>query len=360
MPLESILEKILAGDTLEREELVRIIEPRSEDERRAIRAAAREMRRRTTGPLIFTYGFVYLSTFCRNDCRFCAYRGSNPEALRYRKKGDEVLDASRRLAEQGVNLIDLTMGEDPATDQADYVAEIAALIREVKEAVNLPVMISPGVIRPEALGAFYEAGADWYACYQETHNRDLFARLRQNQSYDTRWQAKVEAQRIGLLTEEGVLCGVGESAGDLADSILAMKALGARQVRAMGFVPPAESENDSAGGWVSSPTAGEAQQREVDMIAALRLALPQCLIPASLDVEGLAGLKSRLEAGANLITSLVPADLDFAGVAQASLDINNQARSISGVAPVVAECGLKLAGVDEYRRWLNEAGRHEF
>lgn len=148
---------------------------------------------------------------------------------------------------------------------------------------------------------------------------------------------------------------MGESDEDLADSILAMRELKAGQARAMGFVPPAEATAEDDGRWVSSPEPGWAQAREVDFIAALRLALPQSLIPASLDVEGLAGLKARLEAGANVITSLVPTDLNLAGVAQASLDINNQARSVAGVRPVVEERRLKLATPEQYQAWLADA-----
>lgn len=67
-----------------------------------------------------------------------------------------------------------------------------------------------------------EAGADWYACYQETHNRDLFTRLRLEQDYDRRKRTRLEAAGCGLLAEDGLLTGVGESAEDLADSILDM------------------------------------------------------------------------------------------------------------------------------------------
>ncbi len=354
-PLDPIIARALADEPLSREDLIALLSPADEEQRAAIRSAAREARRRRTGDLVFTYGFVYLSTYCRNDCRFCPWRRTNPEARRYRKTSDEVVDAAVRLADQGVNLIDLTMGEDPAVDQADYVEEIAALIGRVRAVTGLPVMISPGVVSAAALRRFQEAGADWYACYQETHNPELFERLRQGQNYETRWRSKFEARAAGLKVEEGALCGVGESPADLADSILAMRELGAEQVRAMGFVSPVEAAADSSGRWVETPPQGAAQSREVDMIAALRLARPDSLIPASLDVEGLAGLAVRLAAGANLITSLVPADLDLAGVAQACLDIDNQARSVAGVRPVVEAAGLRLASPDEYRRWLGRS-----
>ena len=45
---------------------------------------------------------------------------------------------------------------------------------------------------------------------------------------------------------------------------------------------------------------------ELLTIAAMRLAMPDRFIPASLDVDGIAGLERRLRAGANVVTSIVP------------------------------------------------------
>ena len=68
------------------------------------------------------------------------------------------------------------------------------------------------------------------------------------------------------------------------------------------------------------------------MIAVMRLAMPDRLIPASLDVEGIAGLEARLEAGANVVTSIVPPQSGLAGVSQAELDIDAGLRTAPGSA----------------------------
>ncbi len=315
--------------------------------------AARELRRLHFGDRVFLYGFVYLSTFCRNDCRFCWYRRSNPACRRYRKSEQEVLEASGRLAASGAHLVDLTLSEDPLLRTAQGLETLARLTARVKAATGLPLMLSPGVVPPEALRALKRAGADWYACYQETHSRALFRRLRPEQSYAARMRAKRAAQAAGLLLEEGILCGVGEGPRDLAASVRAMASLGAQQVRAMSFVPrqgiPLAGRHRR--------DQGQDPSRELTAIAALRLAFPDRLIPASLDVDGLAGLERRLAAGANVVTSLIPPGQGLAGVAQSELDIEEGRRTVAEVREVLARCGLQAATGAQYAQWLEQRRR---
>lgn len=89
-------------------------------------------------------------------------------------------------------------------------------------------------------------------------------------------------------------------------------------------------------------------------MAIMRLLFPDRLVPASLDVCGLGGLKARLQAGANVITSLVPPGEGLAGVAQSTLDIDEARRTVASVEPVLQECGLEVASEAEYRRWVEE------
>ena len=234
--IAEVLDRALRGVPLSPRQLELLFSAEG-GEREALFRAARQLRRRHFGDRVFLYGFVYLSTFCRNDCRFCWYRRSNPSCRRYRKSEEEVLEASSRLADSGVHLLDLTLSEDPLLRTPQGLETLAGLTARVKAATGLPLMLSPGVLPAEALRALKGAGADWYACYQETHSRPLFRRLRPAQSYAARMRAKRAAREAGLLLEEGILCGVGEGPRDLAASVRAMARLGAQQVRAMRFVP---------------------------------------------------------------------------------------------------------------------------
>jgi methylornithine synthase len=347
--IQTVLERALRGERLPARDLVRLFAQGGAGEdrqpaREQIFRAARELRRRHFGDRVFLYGFLYLSTYCRNDCRFCWYRRSNPACRRYRKSEEQVLEAAGRLAESGVHLLDLTLSEDPALRTAEGLAGLVRLTGRAKAASGLPLMLSPGVVPPAALRALKQAGADWYACYQETHTPGLFRRLRPGQSFAGRMRAKRAAREAGLLLEEGVLCGVGEGPGDLARSVRAMEALDAEQVRAMSFVPHP-----------GIPLAGRQHgdpERELTAIAVLRLAFPDRLIPASLDVDGLAGLQRRLEAGANVVSSLIPPGQGLAGVAQSELDIEEGRRTAAEVREVLERSGLEVASRREYAQWV--------
>jgi methylornithine synthase len=195
-------------------------------------------------------------------------------------------------------------------------------------------MISPGVVPGQVLERLAKAGAGWYACYQETHNRELFKKLRPGQDFDARLNSKKLARQYGLFVEEGILVGVGETPGDIAGSLEAMRNLEADQVRAMNFVP---QENTPMGNHPAPDPL-----KELLVIALMRLVFPGKRIPATLDVEGLAGLKQRLEAGANVVTSIVPPGQGLVGVARRHLDIDDARRTAAGVLPVLEECGLRL------------------
>jgi methylornithine synthase len=347
--LAEILEKATQEERLGREEIVFLLGLRERSQIGAVFEAARQLRFRHFGDRVFLYGFIYVSTFCRNQCNFCYYRTANVLPGRYRRMASEIIEAAQILAESGVHLIDLTLGEDPRYFQDQGFESFIRLVKAVRRTTGLPIMVSPGVVPAAILSDLAQAGVSWYACYQETHNRDLFKRLRPGQSYTARFENKELAGKLGLLTEEGLLCGVGESARDIADSIETMGLLEVSQMRAMTFVPQNGTPMQS---WNRPDPL-----REILTIAVLRLAFPGRLIPATLDVAGLNGLQSRLQAGANVVTSLVPPGFGLAGVAQNSLDIMDARRTPAGIFPELEKLGMQSASTEDYINWLEDRRR---
>ena len=331
--IEGIIGRALAGETPATGEIETLLAIDDAAAAAPLFAAAAELRRRHFGDAVFLYGFVYFSTWCRNDCTFCLYRRGNAQSPRYRKSRDEVVAISAGLAASGVHLIDLTMGEDPLYFAGHEFGALVELVSAVKAATGLPVMASPGVVTPDVLAALRDAGAEWYACYQEIHDREVYARLRTGQDFDQRARARLEAAALGMLVEDGMLLGVGETVGQRALPVVPQRGT------PLAHLAPAE------------------RLGELVTIAAMRLVMPDRLIPASLDVDGIAGLEPRLAAGANVVTSIVPPDAGLAGVSQSELDIDEGLRTAPEVAVRLAAAGLRVATPGEYADWGSAARR---
>ena len=343
---EALLSRIKAEETLSTAEITFLLNLQDEDQIRALFQEARDLRQNYFGNKIFIYGFIYASTYCRNDCRFCLFRRSNLQPKRYRKSKQEIVAAAMRLADSGVHLIDLTMGEDPDIFNSDGAGfdRLVDLVASLQKKTGLPIMVSPGVVPADVLQQLAAAGAVWYACYQETHSPALFKQLRPDQDYQARMQSKVDAHHFGLLVEEGLLCGVGETSAHLAQSMEVIKKLGADQMRVMNFVP-------QPGTPMAARTPADPLKESL-IAAVMRLVFPDRLIPASLDVEGIAGLKSRLNSGANVVTSIVPPGEGLVGVAQHSLNIEEGGRTTASVKNVLKRVGLEPATREEYQNWI--------
>ena len=332
---------------MNRSDIIDLLRIDSRDEIGELFAQARQTREKEFSNRIFMYGFVYFSTWCRNDCSFCYYRKSN-KIERYRKEPDEIVTAAESLAQSGVHLLDMTMGEDVSYHMEDF-SGLYDTVGQIKTGTGLPVMLSPGLVEDRYIDKFAELGVEWYALYQETHNRELYSRLRLDQDYDQRMHAKLYAKEKGMLIEEGILTGVGESLEDIADSILEMGRIGASQMRVMSFVPQKGIPMES----VQKPSP----LLEEKIIAILRLIYPQALIPASLDIDGIKGLKDRLKAGANVVTSIIPPRTGLAGVAQNSMDVDDGGRTVAEASQIIVNMGLEPATAFEYQGCLERIKR---
>lgn len=343
--LDEILNKALAEQPLSFNEIMYLLSVKDAEAIEKVMLTARKLRLKHFGGSIFLYGFIYFSTYCRNLCSFCYYRKENRLSPRYRKTLPEVIEIADRLADSGVHLIDLTMGEDPLIHDAENYGQLLDMVGQVKKSTGIPVMVSPGVVPDEVIRRFGELNIDWYALYQETHNPGLYKKLRVGQSFEERVEKRQAAGKAGILVEDGILLGVGENTCDRAESVLAMKAESADQVRVMSLVPQAET-----------PLAGRVTPPRINeylFIAVMRLVMPDRLIPASLDVDGIKGLEMRLAAGANVVTSIIPPSSSLAGVSQSSLDIEQGLRSVPEVKKILRGLGLQEAGLGDYIDWIS-------
>lgn len=349
--IDEILNKALDGKPISKKDALSLIKVNDIEFLYEILKASYEICKKKFNNTVFAYGFLYFSTYCRNDCAFCNYRSSNTLPARYRKSPEEIVEEASRMKKSGLHLIDLTMGEDPVVYKMGGWSSLFETIKKVKDEVGIPIMVSPGAIFHEQISSLRSTGADWLAVYQETYNRLLFKKLRINQDFDYRLKVKRIAKKYGFLIEDGILIGVGESEQDWVEAIYSMKDLGVHQMREMGLVP---QKNTPMQNFISPSMLDE-----MKVIALMRLISPHALIPASFDVDGVKGLQLRIMAGANVVTSLIPPKSGLVGVANANLDIDSGVRTLEGVTPYLSKIGKCVASLDYYLNWMEEAKKNQ-
>ena len=121
----------------------------------------------------------------------------------------------------------------------------------------------------------------------------------------------------------------------------------------MGFVPQA---GHSAGHVLPAVDADE-----MVTFATMRLVMPDRLIPASLDIDGIAGLERRLRAGANVVTSIVPPDRGarrrLPGDARHRPGLSHGGRRAAAPRAAGAAAGRRAASTASAWRRLAASGR---
>lgn len=143
--IDEIIDRAVKGGEVGVDDVYELMSISDPKELETLYEAARKVRDARFGRKVFTYGFVYFSTYCKNNCAFCYFRRSNGEIERYRKDREEIVQLAGSLKDAGINLADLTMGEDPRMYADDY-RLLLDLISAVHDEVGINTMASPGAL----------------------------------------------------------------------------------------------------------------------------------------------------------------------------------------------------------------------
>lgn len=337
--LNEFMYDIIDGRGLSDSEIEHLLTTNDREEIESLYRISRKVRDNFTGNRVFLYSFIYFSTHCKNECSFCYYNRLN-NIHRYRLSNDEILDICSSFKGKQVHMIDLTMGEDPYYHNNPQL--LVDIVKNVKNELNLPVMISPGVVDNNTLNKLYESGANFLALYQETYDKELYENMRVGQSFEDRINARRFAKNIGFCVEDGILSGIETDINSVVKSLRGMENNDPDMVRAMTFIPQEGTPLEDSGRYSS--------EQELRIIAILRLMFPDRLIPASLDIEGTDGMVKRLNSGANVVTSIIPSDTTLEGVVNYDRDLEERTRNVENVVSRLKAMGMEPAKQSEFNQ----------
>ncbi len=308
---------------------------------------ARKIREHNFQDNIFLYGFVYFSTYCKNECSFCYYNSKN-KINRYRLTLKELISICNQIKYKPIHMIDLTMGEDLFFYENK--SELLKYIKTVKEITNLDIMISPGVIDKKLIDDFKNIDVSFLALYQETYDRNLYRILRPKQSFDRRYNLRSYAKKKQILIEDGILTGINENEEDeintIIHSIREMECQNLDQIRVMTFEPQK--------GTLFENKKQQSELMELKVISILRLLFPDKLIPASLDINGISGMIKRLNAGANVVTSIIEKNSKLDGVVNfdKNIEYDKRSRDVNTVISSLMDLHLKPASICYFKEYI--------
>ncbi len=138
--------------------------------------AARELKRRVYGNRIVLFAPLYIGNECVNDCRYCAFRKSNPEAVRRVLDGEEIRQQVEALENVGHKRLILVFGEHPRFD-AEFIARTVKQVYSVKVGRGSirRVNVNAAPLDVEGYRVVKQAGIGTYQVFQETYHHATYA-----------------------------------------------------------------------------------------------------------------------------------------------------------------------------------------
>ncbi|MBI2818842.1 MAG: 7,8-didemethyl-8-hydroxy-5-deazariboflavin synthase CofG [Acidobacteria bacterium] len=364
-PLNAVLDRLLRTVPLGREEALHLYSD-PEIPLATLAAAARALRQRGKGSTI-TYSpkvFLPLTNLCRDRCGYCTFRRDPGDEGAQWMDPEEVLQIARTGEKLGCREALLSLGDRPEavfpearqwlaargfTRTLDYVASISDLLLR---RTSLFPHSNPGLMARRDLVRLKESNVS-LGLMLETTSAALFVPGGAHHDAVDKWPARRlrtirEAGELKIPFTTGILVGIGESAADVVDSLIAIRDLHARyghiqEVIIQNFVPKPEIPMH---GWPAPPPdlfARAVAMARLILGPEMNLQAPPNLSPRNLEL--------LLDCGINDWGGISPLTLDF---------INPEAPwpQITQLAELAASKGLQLR--ERFAVYPEFVGRAEF
>ncbi len=300
---------------------------------------ARAIRDERFGRRVFVRGVVEVSSYCRQNCHYCAMRRDNGHLERYRLAADELAELIIHHRPVGITDIDIQAGEDPVA-----VREVVLpLVRELRRHTNLGITLCLGTLSPNEYDRLRDAGGEYYVIKLESGNAAHYQSIESPGTLVKRIAAIRHLADTGWKVSSGFIAGLpGQTPAHVEETLDLLAGLPLAGCSVSPFVAGNQTP------FASAP-CGEIELT-LDCVARMRLRSPHWIIPAvsAMRLVSEDGYVRAFNAGANLATiNLTPRS------AQANYPIYKHDRIIMDEARVrsaIAEAGCELSrvGISEY------------
>jgi 2-iminoacetate synthase len=188
--------EVMARADLSLADFARLISPAAGGLLEPLCRRSQAITRQRFGKVIRLFAPLYLSNECINNCSYCGFSRDNP-ILRVTLSVDEVVREARALKEQGFRNLLLVAGEHPKFISNGYLAECVRALRDEVPGISLEV----GPMETEEYRPIVEAGAEGLVVYQETYDREVYAKMHTagpKRNFDWRLETPERAYAAGF------------------------------------------------------------------------------------------------------------------------------------------------------------------
>ena len=308
---------------------------------RALQEQAGAVRDDVFGRRVFVRGVVEVSSFCRQNCHYCAMRRDNRMLERFRLTADELADSIIHHRPAAITDIDIQAGEDPVA-----VREVVLpLVRNLRCHTNLGITLCLGTLSQFEYDELREAGGDFYVIKLETGDADHYQAIGAPGTLAKRITAIRYLAGTGWNVSSGFILGLPrQSAAHIEQTLDLLVKLPLAGCSVSPFVAGADTPFANA-------ACGDIELT-LDCVARMRLAAPHWIIPAVSAMRLVAedGYVRAFKSGANLATiNLTPRAVraDYP-IYKRDRIIMDEARVLSAIAE--SGCEISRVGIAEHLR----------
>ncbi len=295
---------------------------------------ARSLRDEIFGRRVFVRGVVEVSSYCRQNCLYCAMRRSNHALERYRLAADKLAELIIHHRPAAITDIDIQAGEDPVA-----VREVVLpLVRELRRHTNLGITLCLGTLAHSDYDQLRKAGGDYYVIKLETGNAAHYQLIDAPGTLEERVTAICYLAGTGWKVSSGFIAGLpGQTSAHVTETMELLAKLPLAGCSVSPFVAGEQTPFKGAGD-------GDIEMA-LDCVAQMRLSVPHWIIPAvsAMQLVSGDGYVRAFNAGANLATiNLTP------HAARANYPIYKQDRFIMDeerVLSAIAKAGCEISPV---------------
>lgn len=194
--IDEILAKALELKGISLEDVANLLNVENEDDLQKIFNTALKIKQEIYGNRLVLFAPLYVSNYCSNWCKYCAFRAPNKDLHRSVLTPDEVVDETKAILDMGHKRILMLMGENSNKCSLEYFISLINKAYSVRNDKGSNIRRINIEIAPLSEDEFHQLTSETkigtYTVFQETYHKETYKEMHpQGKKADYNWRLTV-------------------------------------------------------------------------------------------------------------------------------------------------------------------------